>query len=507
MTDLIHKGAAELGELLASGEVSARQVTEAFLERIGQVDQQVHAFLRTDPEGALAAARRVDEERAAGAELGPLAGVPIALKDNIVTRGLETTAASRMLEHWVPPYDATVVRKLRAAGMPILGKTNLDEFAMGSSTEFSAFGPTHNPWDLERIPGGSGGGSAAAVAAFEAPLALGSDTGGSIRQPGAMTGTVGIKPTYGAVSRYGAIALASSLDQIGPVARRVEDAAVLHSVIGGYDPADSTSLHAPVPDFRAAARREDLRGVRVGVVKELGGDGYQPGVRESFEQALELLAGLGAEIVTVSCPSFDYAMAAYYLILPAEASSNLARFDGMKFGLRVEPADGPVTAERVMAATRGAGFGPEVKRRIILGTHALSAGYFDAYYGSAQKVRTLIQQDFAAAFQNVDVMVSPATPTTAFRLGEKVDDLMAMYLNDLATTPANMAGVPAMSLPSGLSGDGLPVGFQIIAPAFEDARMYEVAGPLERALEARWGGALLDVHAGRIEAAVKGGAR
>lgn len=495
MNELTSASAAVLAKALAAGDVSSVEVTQAHLDRIAVVDTRIHAYLRTNAEEALAAARAVDEARSAGEPLGPLAGVPIAVKDNMVTRGLVTTSASKILEHWVPPYDATVVTKLRAAGMPILGKTNLDEFAMGSSTEFSAFGPTRNPWDIDRIPGGSGGGSAAAVGSYQAPLALGSDTGGSIRQPAAVTGTVGAKPTYGGVSRYGLIALASSLDQIGPVARTVEDAALLHSVIGGHDPLDSTSLPDAVPDVVAAAREADIAGMRIGVVKELGGEGYQAGVRASFEQALEVLASLGAEIVEVSCPSFEYALAAYYLILPAEASSNLARFDGMKYGLRVEPAEGPVTAERVMAATRGAGFGPEVKRRIILGTHALSAGFFDAYYGSAQKVRTLIQRDFAAAFAKADVLVSPSAPTTPFRFGEKIDDPMAMYLNDIATIPANMAGIPAMSLPSGVAAeDGLPVGFQVLAPVRGDASMYRVAAALERELVSRWGGTLLQAN-------------
>jgi aspartyl-tRNA(Asn)/glutamyl-tRNA(Gln) amidotransferase subunit A len=365
---------------------------------------------------------------------------------------------------------------------------------MGSSTEHSGYGNTHNPWDLDRIPGGSGGGSAAAVAAYEAPLAIGTDTGGSIRQPAAVTGTVGVKPTIGSVSRYGLIALASSLDQAGPVTRTVLDAALLHDLFAGHDPHDSTSLTDPVGDFAAAARRGlagDVKGLRIGVVTELSGEGYQPGVLARFTDSLDLLRGAGAEVVEVSCPHFDYALAAYYLILPAEASSNLAKFDGMRYGLRVEPSQGPVTAERVMAATRGQGFGDEVKRRIILGTYALSAGYYDAYYGSAQKVRTLIQRDFAAAFEQVDVLVSPTAPTTAFRLGEKLDDPLAMYLNDVATIPANLAGVPAMSLPSGLSDDGLPVGFQVIAPAREDARLYRVAGAVEAMLEQRWGGPIL----------------
>lgn len=484
-TDLTRLTAAELSERLATREVSAVEATTAHLDRITAVDGPVHAFLHVSADQALATAADVDARRSAGAPVHPLAGVPIAVKDVVVTRGLPTTAGSAILRDWVPPYDATLVQKIKSAGLPILGKTNMDEFAMGSSTEHSAYGNTHNPWDLDRIPGGSGGGSAAAVAAYEAPLAIGTDTGGSIRQPAAVTGTVGVKPTYGSVSRYGLIALASSLDQAGPVTRTVLDAALLHQLIAGHDPFDSTSLPDEVPDYVAAARAGasgDLRGVRVGVIRELQGDGYQPGVLARFTESLDLLREAGADIVEVSCPHFQYALAAYYLILPAEASSNLAKFDGMRFGLRVEPDHGPATAERVMAATRGAGFGDEVKRRIILGTYALSAGYYDAYYGSAQKVRTLIQRNFAAAFEQADVLVSPTAPTTAFRLGEKLDDPLAMYLNDVATIPANLAGVPGMSLPSGLSDDGLPVGFQVLAPAREDARLYRVGGALEALL-------------------------
>ena len=492
--ELTRLTAAELSARLVSREVSAVEATTAHLDRITAVDGPVHAFLHVSGDEALATAADVDARRAAGAPLHPLAGVPIAVKDVVVTRGLPTTAGSAILRDWVPPYDATLVQKIKSAGLPILGKTNMDEFAMGSSTEHSAYGNTHNPWDLDRIPGGSGGGSAAAVAAYEAPLAIGTDTGGSIRQPAAVTGTVGVKPTYGSVSRYGLIALASSLDQAGPVTRTVLDAALLHQLIAGHDPLDSTSLPDEVPDYVAAARAGasgDLRGVRVGVIRELQGDGYQPGVLARFTESLDLLREAGAEIVEVSCPHFQYALAAYYLILPAEASSNLAKFDGMRFGLRVEPDHGPATAERVMSATRGAGFGDEVKRRIILGTYALSAGYYDAYYGSAQKVRTLIQRDFTAAFEQADVLVSPTAPTTAFRLGEKLDDPLAMYLNDVATIPANLAGVPGMSLPSGLSDDGLPVGFQVLAPAREDARLYRVGGALEALLEQSWEGPLL----------------
>lgn len=479
MSGVVFKTAAELSQLLRSGELSSEELTTACLDRIQEFDDQVHAFLHIDREGALATAREVDEARSRGEKLHPLAGIPIAVKDNMVTRGMPTTCASKMLEGWLPPYDATVVRRIIEAKLPIVGKTNMDEFAMGSSTEHSAFGVSRNPWDLNRIPGGSGGGSAAAVAAYMVPLALGSDTGGSIRQPSAVTGTVGAKPTYGAVSRYGLIAMASSLDQIGPVTRTVEDAALLHELIGGHDALDSTSLDEPVPALaEAVGLGEDLTGLRVGIVKELTGEGYEGGVLSAFEATVENLKTRGAEIVDVSCPNFEYALAAYYLIMPAEVSSNLARFDGMRYGLRVEPDDGPITSERVMAASRGAGFGDEVKRRIILGTHVLSAGYFDAYYGSAQKVRTLVQRDFEEAFEQVDVLVSPTAPTTAFKFGEKVDDVMAMYLNDIATIPANLAGVPAISVPAGLS-EGLPVGFQVIAPARGDAVMYRVARAAE----------------------------
>jgi aspartyl-tRNA(Asn)/glutamyl-tRNA(Gln) amidotransferase subunit A len=494
MPELTRSTAAVLAQRLASGEVSAVELTQAHLDRIADVDGDVHAFLHVDADGALAAARSVDERGAAGEALHPLAGVPIAVKDIVTTKGIPTTAGSRILAGWVPPYDATIVRRLKDAGLVILGKTNMDEFAMGSSTEHSAFGPTHNPWDLERIPGGSGGGSAAAVAAFEAPLAIGTDTGGSIRQPAAVTGSVGVKPTYGGVSRYGLIALASSLDQAGPCTRTVLDAALLHDVIGGHDPLDSTSIDAPVPAVVQAARQGDVRGMRVGVVRELSGDGYQAGVRTRFDEAVQLLVEAGAEVVEVSCPHFEYALAAYYLILPSEASSNLAKFDAMRYGLRVAPpgVETP-TAEQVMAATRDAGFGDEVKRRIILGTYALSAGYYDAYYGQAQKVRTLIARDFAAAFEQADVLMSPTTPTTAFRLGEKLDDPLAMYLNDIATIPANLAGVPGMSLPAGLAEeDGLPVGVQLLAPAMADDRLYRVGAVLESLLEQRWGGPLLD---------------
>ncbi len=491
---LIRLSASALAGKLASGEVSSVEATQAHLDRITAVDGDVHAFLHVSRD-AIATAAGIDKRRSSGEKLGALAGVPVAIKDVLCTMDMPSTAGSRILEGWVPPYDATPVARLRAAGLVPLGKTNMDEFAMGSSTEHSAYGPTKNPWDLSRIPGGSGGGSAAAVAAFEAPLALGSDTGGSIRQPAAVTGSVGVKPTYGGVSRYGAIALASSLDQVGPVTRSVLDAALLHDVIGGHDPRDSTSLKDVWPSFadaaRAGAAAESLKGLRVGVIKELDSPGFQAGVSQRFHEALELLSAYGAEIVEVSAPHFEYAVAAYYVILPAEASSNLAKFDSVRFGLRVNP-DGGGTVEDVMAATREAGFGAEVKRRIILGTYALSAGYYDAYYGSAQKVRTLIQRDFASAFDKADVLVSPSAPTTAFKFGEKMMDPMAMYLNDVTTIPANLAGVPGMGLPIGLAPeDGLPVGFQIMAPAREDARLYTLGATLERLLEDAWGHTLL----------------
>ena len=500
--DIIHSTAAQLAEKLAAKELSAVEVTQAHLDRIAEVDGEVNAFLHVNTQEALDVAAEVDAARAAGEELHALAGVPIAVKDLIVTVGQPTTAASKILEGWHSPYDATVIKKLRAAKMPILGKTNLDEFAMGSSTEHSAYGPTRNPWDLDRIPGGSGGGSAAAVSAFEAPLALGTDTGGSIRQPASVTGSVGVKPTYGGVSRYGAIAMASSLDQIGPVSRTVLDSALLHEVISGHDPYDSTSLKESWTGLAAAAASGDVKGMRIGIIKELHGEGYQAGVENRFNESLELLKAADAEIVEVSCPNFEYALGAYYLIMPSEVSSNLAKFDGVRFGLRALPEDGPMTIERVMGATRAAGFGDEVKRRIILGTYALSAGYYDAYYGSAQKVRTLIQRDFDAAFAQADVLISPTAPTTAFKLGEKVDDPLAMYLNDVATIPANMAGVPGISIPGGLADeDGLPVGIQFLAPARQDVRLYRAAGALEKLLEEKWGGPLL------AQAPVLGGAK
>ncbi|BDE60154.1 Asp-tRNA(Asn)/Glu-tRNA(Gln) amidotransferase subunit GatA [Rhodococcus hoagii] len=483
-TDLTRLDAADLASKIHSREISSVEATQAHLDRIAKVDGELHAFLHVAGEQALVAAKEVDSAIAAGDKpVSALAGVPIALKDVFTTTDMPTTCASKILENWVSPYDATLTTKLREAGIPILGKTNMDEFAMGSSTENSAYGPTRNPWDTTRIPGGSGGGSAAALASYQAPLAIGTDTGGSIRQPAAVTATVGTKPTYGTVSRFGLVACASSLDQGGPCGRTVLDTALLHEVVAGYDPRDSTSVNEPVRPVVEAARQGatgDLKGVRVGVVKELHSDSYQPGVIASFDAAVEQLTALGAEVVEVSCPNFLHALAAYYLILPSEVSSNLARFDAMRYGLRVD--DGNMSAEQVMAATRAAGFGKEVKRRIMIGTYALSSGYYDAYYGSALKVRTLIARDFDAAYDKVDVLVSPTSPFTPWKLGEKVDDPLAMYLSDLCTLPTNLAGHCAMSVPSGVSADdGLPVGLQIMAPALADERLYRVGAAYEAA--------------------------
>jgi aspartyl-tRNA(Asn)/glutamyl-tRNA(Gln) amidotransferase subunit A len=480
-----------MSEALSKGEVTSTELTQAHLARIAGVDSSVKAFLHVDAEGALTQAARVDADRSAGKKLHPLAGIPLALKDVLTQEGIPTTAGSKILQGWKPQYDSTVVSKIKDAGIVILGKTNMDEFAMGSSTENSAYGPTFNPWDLSRTPGGSSGGSAAAVSAYEAPLAIGSDTGGSIRQPAALTGIVGVRPTYGAVSRYGLIAYSSSLDQAGPFGRTVLDTALLHDVMAGHDPKDATSINAAFPDVVAAARKCDVKGMKIGVIKQLQGEGYQSGVQARFDESLQVLASLGAQIVEVDCPSFEYALAAYYLIAPSECSSNLARFDAMRYGLRVGDSAG-ASAESVMNATRNAGFGHEVKRRIILGTYALSSGYYDAYYGSAQKIRTLIIQDYVKAFAQADVLVSPTAPTTAFKIGEKSDDPIAMYLGDVATIPVNLAGICGMSLPAGLADeDNLPVGFQIMAPAMQDARLYQVGSALEAALVSQWGGHLI----------------
>jgi aspartyl-tRNA(Asn)/glutamyl-tRNA(Gln) amidotransferase subunit A len=488
---VINKTAAQMADALVKGETTSVALTQAHLDRINSVDSKVKAFLHVDKDGALAQAAEVDAKRAKGEKLSPLAGIPLALKDILAQKGVPTTAGSKILQGWRPPYDSTVVAKLKAAGVVIVGKTNMDEFAMGSSTENSGYGPTFNPWDLTRTPGGSSGGSAAAVSSFQTPLGIGSDTGGSIRQPAALTGIVGVRPTYGAVSRYGLIAYSSSLDQAGPFGRTVLDTALLHEVIAGHDAHDATSINAAVPAVVAAAKSADVKGLKIGVIKQLQGAGYQKGVQARFDESLKLLASLGAEIVEVDCPNFEYALAAYYLIAPSEASSNLARFDAMRYGLRVGDKDG-ASAEAVMNITRDAGFGREVKRRIILGTYALSSGYYDAYYGSAQKIRTLIIEDYAKAFAKADVLVSPTAPTTAYRIGEKVNDPMAMYLGDVATIPVNLAGICGMSLPAGLAEeDGLPVGFQIMAPAMQDQRLYQVGAALEAALLSQWGAPIL----------------
>ena len=475
--------AAELAEKIHSREITSREVTQAFLDRIAETNEELNSFLHVGAEEALAAADAVDKALDAGEEpASGLAGVPLALKVLLVTTDAPTTAASKMLEGYVSPYDATVTKRLREAGIPILGKTNLDEFAMGSSNENSAFGPAHNPYDTERTPGGSGGGTAAALASGQAPLGIGTDTGGSIRQPAALTNTVGVKPTYGTVSRYGLIAAASSLDQAGPCGRTVLDTALLHEVIAGHDAFDATSVDKPVAPVVAAARegaKGDLSGVKVGLIKQFERDGWQEGVMENYHAAVDQLREQGADIVEVDCPHFDDALAAYYLIMPCEVSSNLARFDGMRYGLRAGD-DGSHSAEQVMSQSRAEGFGPEVKRRIMLGTYALSVGYYDAYYLQAQRVRTLIAQDFARAFEQVDVLVSPTTPTTAFKLGEKAEDPMAMYNFDLCTLPLNLAGLCGMSVPSGLASDtNLPTGLQIMAPAFEDDRLYKVGAAYE----------------------------
>ncbi|KQB86393.1 Asp-tRNA(Asn)/Glu-tRNA(Gln) amidotransferase subunit GatA [Corynebacterium lowii] len=475
--------AAELAAKIHAGEVSSREVTQAHLDRIAETDEALHAFLHVGATEALAAADAVDSALAAGEKpASALAGVPLALKDIFTTTDAPTTAASKMLEGYRAPYDATVTRKIREAGIPILGKTNLDEFAMGSSTENSAFGPTHNPYDVERTAGGSGGGTSAALAAGQAPLGIGTDTGGSIRQPAALTNTVGVKPTYGTVSRYGLIACASSLDQGGPCARTVLDTALLHEVIAGHDRFDATSVDKPVAPVVAAAREGasgDLSGVKVGVIKQFDREGWQPGVMSNYHAALRQLEEQGAQLVEVDCPHFDDALNAYYLILPCEVSSNLARFDGMRYGKRVGD-DGSHSANEVMALTRAEGFGPEVKRRIILGTYALSVGYYDAYYLQAQRVRTLIAQDFARAYEQVDILAAPTTPTTAFKLGEKAEDPLAMYNFDLCTLPLNLAGLCGMSVPSGFAEDtNLPVGLQLMAPAFADDRLYRVGAAFE----------------------------
>jgi len=467
--------ASGIASAVSSGSVSARAVVDAHLEQIAARDGDIHAFNLVTADEARAQADAIDADIAAGRPVGPLAGVPIALKDNLCTHGINTTCSSKILEGWKPPYDATVVSRLRAAGAIFVGKTNLDEFAMGSSTENSAFGATKNPLDLSRVPGGSSGGSAAAVAAGFAPVSLGSDTGGSIRQPAALCGVVGVKPTYGMVSRYGLVAYASSLDQIGPFATTVSDAALITEVISGHDPMDSTSIPQPAPSLVGAVT-QGVAGMRIGRVTDLPG-GAEPEVMERLNAAFDALAAAGATIVDITLPSLSFALTAYYLIAPAEASSNLARFDGVRYGLRVNAAD----TNAMYGATRAAGFGDEVKRRIMLGTYALSAGYYDAYYGKALKVRRIIAQDFDAAYKNVDAIVIPTSPLVAFKAGEKVDDPMAMYLCDIYTIPTNLAGHPAMSVPFGTGAHHLPVGMQVLAPALGEAAMFRVGGALEAA--------------------------
>ena len=465
---------AEAGRRLRSGETTATELLMQVVDRAHRTEAQLHAYLTIDRDGAAQAAAQADADLKDGIDHGPLHGIPVALKDNMCTRGVETTAASQILSGYVPPYDATVVRRLREAGAVIVGKTNLDEFAMGSSTENSAYGPSYNPWDISRVPGGSSGGSAAAVAAGSALGALGSDTGGSIRQPASLSGLVGLKPTYGTVSRYGLIAFASSLDQIGPLTRTVEDAALLLEVVWGHDPLDATSYPGPYPEPRSGLAR-GVEGLRVGVVSELSGEGYEPAVEGAVAEIVDGLADAGAEIVEVSLPTFDIALSAYYLIAPAEASANLARFDGIRYGHR---ASGQTT-EALMARTRAEAFGPEVTRRILLGTYALSAGYYDAFYGQAQRVRAAIQEDFARAYEQTDVLVSPTSPTVAFPVGARVDDPLAMYLSDICTIPSNLSGHPAISVPIGVDASGLPIGFQVMAPALGETVMFQVAAAVE----------------------------
>jgi aspartyl-tRNA(Asn)/glutamyl-tRNA(Gln) amidotransferase subunit A len=467
--------AVSIAAAVRAGERSAADVLEAHISTIEAREPEIHAFNELTLAAARATAARVDQRVAAGEDPGPLAGVPIALKDNLCTRGVVTTCSSKILEGWVPPYDATAVQRVAAAGAISVGKTNLDEFAMGSTTENSAFGPTRNPHDPSRVPGGSSGGSAAAVAAGFTPISLGSDTGGSIRQPAALCGVVGVKPTYGRVSRYGLVAFASSLDQIGPFATTVADAALLLDAISGHDPADATSIpqEAPVISDHLA---DGVTGLRVGVISELMGDGISPDVAARVRQAADALASAGATVEEVSVPAVTYGLSAYYLIAPAEASSNLARFDGVRYGLRVDAA----TTNEMMVATRTAGFGAEVKRRIMLGTYALSAGYYDAFYGQAQKVRTLIIGDFNAAYERFDVLLSPTSPTTAWEIGG-ITDPLTMYLQDICTIVTNLAGDPAISIPFGTGTDGLPVGVQVLAPALGEVAMFRAGAALEAA--------------------------
>lgn len=469
----------ELHDQLVKKARSAVEIVQESLDRIQALEPKVHSFLLTTPERALEQAKQVDAKIAAGEEIGLLAGIPVGIKDNLCTQGIRTTCGSRILENFVPPYESTVTQKLADLGAVMVGKTNMDEFAMGSSTESSAFQLTGNPWDTSRVPGGSSGGSAAAVAAEECVVSLGSDTGGSIRQPASFCGVVGLKPTYGLVSRYGLVAYASSLDQIGPFGRTVEDAAILLGAIAGYDPQDSTSLKVEVPDYTQFLT-PDLKGKKVGVIQETYGEGLDPVVEQATRKAIEQLKELGAEIQEISCPRFRYGLPTYYIIAPSEASANLARYDGVKYGFRAEDATNLI---EMYTQTRAAGFGSEVKRRIMIGTYALSAGYYDAYYLKAQKVRTLIKQDFEQAFAQVDVLVCPTAPTTAFKAGEKTEDPISMYLSDLMTIPVNLAGLPGMSIPCGFDANGMPIGLQIVANVLREDQIFQVAYAYEQATE------------------------
>lgn len=476
MSDLHRRSALELAGAVTRGEVSAVELTRATLERIGRIDGGIHAYLSLDAEGALAAAASVDRKRQRGEALGPLAGVPVTLKDNLCARGTTTTCASKILEGYVTPYDADCVERLRRADAVIVGKANMDEFAMGSSNENSAYGPVHNPWDTTRAPGGSSGGSAAAVSAGMTPLSLGSDTGGSVRQPGSFTGVVALKPTYGRISRYGLIAFASSLDQIGPFARNTADCAAITGVLAGRDHRDATSADVSVPDYLASIGK-DVKGLRIGVVRESLGQGCDAGVRAVVESAIETYRSLGAIITDVTLPTAEHAISAYYILAPAECSSNLARFDGMRFGPRVESDD----LTKTYGDTRARGFGPEVKRRIMLGTYVLSAGYYDAFYAKAQKARTLLCRDYARVFESVDVVLTPTSPSVAFRLGEKTANPLEMYLADVYTLPPSLAGLPAINVPCGLS-EGLPVGLQLTSRAFDEPTLFRASDALERAI-------------------------
>lgn len=470
----------ELHQQLTRKERSAVEITQEALERIQVLEPKLRSFLHITADQALAQARQVDDKIAAGDKIGPLAGIPIAIKDNMCTKGIPTTCGSRILKNFVPPYESTVTAKLAAAGAVMVGKTNMDEFAMGSSTESSAYQVTANPWDLERVPGGSSGGSAAAVAGGEVPIALGSDTGGSIRQPASFCGVVGLKPTYGLVSRFGLVAYASSLDQIGPFGRTVEDVATVLGAIAGYDPKDSTSLKVEIPDYVAALTAKKDRPLRIGVIRETFGEGLDAIVGDAVMNAVDVLKSLGAEVQEISCPQFRYGLPTYYIIAPSEASANLARYDGVKYGFRETD---PKNLMEMYTETRAHGFGAEVKRRIMIGTYALSAGYYDAYYLKAQKVRTLIKQDFEKAFTQVDVLVCPTSPTTAFKAGEKTDNPISMYLSDLMTIPVNLAGLPALSLPCGFDEKGLPIGLHMISNVLDETTLLSAAYAYEQATE------------------------